>query len=253
MPTMIGPFRTKPREVDREYSASHLEKGADYHEAFRSRPGRSLMWDLERDLLRHLLARAGTRRTLDFACGTGRVAGFVKELAPGADVHGVDISQSMLEVARETYAGVRFHHADGRSAADHLGAGSFGLVTAFRFFANADHPLRESAADQIRDLVEPGGWVIFNNHRNFWSLPYVAARLVGKGGYGAENRRLEGLFTRRGFRIIERHSLGVWPQSEKKSYLAPWSVTRRLEAANLRSMSGRHTLGYNMVWLLRKE
>jgi SAM-dependent methyltransferase len=250
--TMIGPFRTKPKEVDGEYSASHLEKGADYHDAFQSRPGRALMWDLERDLLRRLLNRVGTRRTLDFASGTGRVAGFIKEIAPTADVHGVDISESMLEVARETYAGIQFHHADGRSAARHLGTGSFGLVTAFRFFANADHPLRESAADQIRDLVEPGGWVIFNNHRNFWSLPYVAARFAGRGGFGAENRRLEGLFTNRGFHVVERHSLGVWPQSEKKSYLAPWSVTRRLEAANLRSMSTRHALGYNMVWLLRK-
>src|SRR6056297_1980593 len=151
----------------------------------------------------------------------------------------------MLDVAHRTFPNVLLHHADGRHVTRELGAGSFGLVTAFRFFANADDPLRESAADQICELLEPGGFLIFNNHRNFWSVSYLLRRLAARGGEGALNGRLEELFVERGMRVVERRSLGVWPQSEKKSYLLPWDAARRVEQLNLQRTSRGHALGYN--------
>lgn len=249
---MGSPFQAKPKRESKDYSRSHLTKGAGYHDDFVNRPGRALMWKLERQALRGMLGRPRKARALDFACGTGRIAGFLKEAAPALQVHGVDISESMLEVARRTYHHVCFHQVDGREAKAAMGSGAFGLVTAFRFFANADDALRRSAADQICDLLEPGGHLIFNNHRNFWSVSYFLSRMAGGDGQGAENGILERLFTERGLEVEERYSLGVWPQSERRSYLLPWWFTERLERANLRWVGRGHSLGYNTIWRMRK-
>ncbi len=249
----MGVFDTKPEARPIDYSVSHLGKGPEYDEDFRIRPGRALMWALEQDVLRDVLERIGpVPEALDFASGTGRVAGHLKRLDPSMDVQGVDISPSMLEVARTNHPDVRFRLADGREAVDIFGPGSFRLVTAFRFFANADGALRARAADQIRELVEPGGFVVFNNHRNFWSLRYTGARLSGRPAVGAVNRHLEELFTRRDFRVVERHSLGVWPHTEKRAWGLSWSAIERVEWANRRRWSRRHALGYNVIWVLRR-
>src|SRR4051812_33479433 len=99
----------------------------------------SLLWVVERRILEYLLHREGLVKTreryLDFACGTGRVTGF---LAPLFDTTvGVDISEPMLEVARAQLPNATFVKADVREAQVELG-GPFDLITAFRFLLNAD-------------------------------------------------------------------------------------------------------------------
>lgn len=246
-------FKTKPDARRDDYSRSHLEKGIDYQERFASLPGRAFMWKLEQQVLAECVKKAAPRRVLDFASGTGRVAGFLARASPETEIHGVDISESMLAVAKENCPDVHFHLLDARRTIEYFGPTCFDFVSAFRFFANADDTLRAEAAEQIAAVVKPGGWLVFNNHRNFWSSSYVAKRLASRGaGVGASNAELESLFLRRGFVRRRRYSLGIWPQSEAKAYWLPWSLTRWIERANLSATSELHSLGYNVIWLMRK-
>ena len=152
------------------YRESHLQKGVEYHRSFASRPHLSMVWRLERRLLTRIVREyfpAGIPTYLDFACGTGRI---LELLSPSAaSSTGVDLSTSMLQVARNTLADVEFIEAD-ITRDDHLGNREFDLVTAFRFFPNAEPQLRRDALAAITRHLKPDGILVFNNHRNASSL-----------------------------------------------------------------------------------
>jgi SAM-dependent methyltransferase len=245
-------FRRRPKDSREDYSQSHLDKGADYHERFSTLPGRALMWELEQRVLQEVLTTVRPNRLLDFATGTGRVANVLATVTAG-EIHGIDISESMLSTARANSTRVVFHLMDGRRARSFFGDEYFDFVSAFRFFPNADDALRSEAADQIASLLRPGGWLLFNNHRNFWSPSYIGRRLLNRGAEGTENSELERLFSTRGFERVERYSLGLWPQSERRSLLVPWRLTRLIERLNLIGTARFHGFGYNTIWLLRKR
>lgn len=59
-------------------------------------------------IIRENLHSKGTR-FLDVACGTGRHIEYLKEYF---DVEGLDISQEMLEIARQRNSDILFHHSD---------------------------------------------------------------------------------------------------------------------------------------------
>src|SRR2546430_10001419 len=83
------------------YRDSHLGKGADYDAALAGDPFDAYMARREREIVLALLARlqrAGVRRSLDFACGTGRIT----QLLDGAaePCFPVALSESMVAEAR---------------------------------------------------------------------------------------------------------------------------------------------------------
>ena len=248
----MGILQVKPARITDDYTHSHAGKGVEYQARFTDRPPRALMWQLERELVGNWLNRLQPRRLLDFACGTGRIAGLAAELT-GAEVHGVDVTESMLAVARQEHPAVTYHLADGRDAPRLLGERRFDVATAFRFFANAEPELRASAAAALASLISHGGHLIVNNHRSFWSIPYVGQRLVRRGAQsGATNREVRDILVGHGFEVVERRSLGVWPQTEQR-FLGRPGMVERVERWNLRQSSGWHVAGYNTVWLLRRE
>jgi SAM-dependent methyltransferase len=53
--------------------------------------------------------RSGGNRLLDVACGTGKHLEFLQE---SYEVEGLDLSQELLDIARERTPGVLYHHAD---------------------------------------------------------------------------------------------------------------------------------------------
>jgi SAM-dependent methyltransferase len=235
-----------------DYSGSHLHKGRDYHDAFEMRPGRAIMWELEQRAIPALLKGAAPQAAIDFATGTGRIARVVKKALPGCRVVGVDISMNMLAVAEAEGGGVEYMQLDGRKVTDQLPPSSFDLATAFRFFTNADFGLRSDAADQLAKLVKPGGLVLVNNHRNYWSPTLMIQRLLLKQKpEGMRNSELVDLFTCRGFSIEARMSLGLAPTTENKSVL-PWAAVRAIEKLNYGTASRLHSAGSNTLYLFRK-
>lgn len=163
-------------EIDTGYRLSHLEKGAEYHEKFENNAFRRLAWRWERALLDRIVLRmpADSRKShLDVACGTGRILGHLERRFMRSV--GIDISPRMLEVAKTTVRDavlIRGDFTDPRALADQ----QFDLVTAFRFFANAEPDLRVEAVQRIAALLEPDGMAIVNNHKNCFSMQYRLSR-----------------------------------------------------------------------------
>jgi SAM-dependent methyltransferase len=134
-------------------------------------------WDrIERPLLERVLRReheAGARRLIDFACGTGRITSVASEIFP--DVTGVDVAAEMLEVARVQCPTARFECIDLTRQPFSAGAD---VVTAFRFFLNAEPGLRREALAAIRRILAPTrGALIANVHVNAASPLGLAYRL----------------------------------------------------------------------------
>lgn len=253
MPDRRPALARRVPDQTQNYTESHVGRGADYDDGFASLPVRSLMWEMEQEVLHDLVARTGARSVLDFACGTGRITEVLARELPDADVVGVDVAASMLAVAQTRVPTARFLNADGTDLGALVPDGTVDLVSAFRFFPNADPPLRAAATAAITTAVRPGGFVVLNNHRNFWSSSYVARRLrPGADAPGALNSQVVDPFLERGFTVVERRSLGVLPQSDERMYVGPQRLALRLER-RLRRLARSHTAGTNTIWLLRKH
>ena len=76
----------------------------------------------------------------------------------------------------------RFACVDLRQLLETVPAGSVDLATAFRFFPNADPALRAAGVEAMSAVVRPGGFVLLNNHRNFWSPSYLVRRVPPRLG-----------------------------------------------------------------------
>ena len=74
--------------------------------------GHSFVWKLAEEVFR-LLDPAPDERIVDLGCGTGHLAHLISQ--QGAEVVGVDASETMIAKAREAYPGLTFVVADGAS------------------------------------------------------------------------------------------------------------------------------------------
>ena len=248
---LLAPFRVRPLRRPAGYAESHKHKGQAYHERFNKLPGRRLVWAMERDfLLSSTQEKIGTH--LDFAGGTGRIAGAIEDRCATQIV--LDVSESMLAIAASQLKNARIVCADFRSDPGIVPATSVDLVTAFRFFPNAEPGLRDAAMQFISRVLKRGGKLICNNHRNFWSLPYVAGRLVFSrdSSGGMKNKYLVALAERHGLSLVQSESMGVIPQNERFAPL-PWSAMGAMESAIRGRWGSRHRMGYNVVFVFTKR
>lgn len=189
------------------YRSSHLDKGEDYDRDL-SRGFGQYMTVREHEILGRVVARLfprGVPAYLDFACGTGRITRHMEGMA--AQAWGIDVSPNMLRTAGSKCSRAQFILAD--ATQDALDLPPLDLVTAFRFFPNADDPLRHAALDAIHRLLKPGGYLILNNHRNSSSLHRLLTdrdrRSVGIGQW-----QLKKILRQHGFQTVRSYGIGVW-------------------------------------------
>ena len=177
------------------------------------------LWELETARLVETLAdlkhRNGRCRHLDFACGTGRILAATRGITE--DSVGLDISDKMLAVARERVPGVALRQGDIVSNPDAV-EGAYDVITAFRFFRNAEPSLRASVmAALAARLRGPAARLIFNVHwmprRPFWKR--LVKGLLGRGSRDptpsmslSETRRL---VADAGMEIESWHGFGLCP------------------------------------------
>jgi SAM-dependent methyltransferase len=216
----------------RSYREAHLAKGADYHAVFRDNPRRALLWRLEQELLERILARFLAGRPidhLDFACGTGRILAFLEGRTRSST--GVDVSASMLAAARG-HVGSTLVEGD-LTRGDLLPERRFDLITAFRFFPNAEPELRRDAMAALAARLAPGGVLVFNNHINRASLLRRLVRLAR----GAEATRdcmapgeAEELVAGAELRVLARYHAGIVPETEQR-LLRPRALVAAVERA----------------------
>jgi SAM-dependent methyltransferase len=121
----------------------------------------ALYREVETPILSELfVSLGGSQRTLlDFACGTGRITRLA--IPHFSRVVGVDVSAEMLK--RALFDSATFVCQD---ITEHPLEERFDVVTAFRFFLNAEEELRRRALEAIRGHIAPGGRLICNIHMN---------------------------------------------------------------------------------------
>ena len=130
-----------------------------------------VMWLIEQDCLTDCLQRM--RKTheriehLDFACGTGRVLAFLEDKADTST--GIEISEQMAAIAQTKITSATIHCKD-ITPPDAEVEGTYDLITAFRFFLNAEPALRVAAINALRSRMrDESSRFFFNNHGNLFS------------------------------------------------------------------------------------
>lgn len=175
---------------------------------------------------------SSSERLLDVACGTGS---HIEHLKERFDVEGLDISQDLLEIAREKNPDVPFHRADMMDF--DLGC-EFDLVTCLFSsigYVKTLHNLTQAVACMTRHLV-PGGVLIIEPWftPRTWQVPSVHATFIDEPDLkiaristSLSNGRLSFfdfhylIGTPEGTEhFVERHELGLFRTNEVLAVLA---------------------------------
>jgi ubiquinone/menaquinone biosynthesis C-methylase UbiE len=165
-------------ETRADYRNSHATTGAvtDYIRTHEVGYYAALWRKIEKPLVQATLREQGgpQKKCLDFACGTGRITAIAADHF--AEVVGVDVSALMLASAHRA-DNVRLHQID--ITRQSLGK-TFDVVTAFRFFLNAEQQLRQEALEAIRKHLKRDGRLVCNIQMNATSPIGVASRIANQ-------------------------------------------------------------------------
>ncbi len=157
-------------------------------------------------------------RHLDFACGTGRITKVAEEIFPEVDA--LDISSSMVELARETCP--RAHFFVGNVLEDSgLCPGPYTSISSFRLLLNLDAELRIPILRQLHRRLDESGLLMVNVHGNKTSLrqPAIVWKKWRHGGHLPAGLMLnamsvaetEDCLRQAGFEVTSRQGMGILP------------------------------------------
>jgi ubiquinone/menaquinone biosynthesis C-methylase UbiE len=156
--------------------------GADYEAIeYASSTYSTILWEIEKVLLLQELEKIKSRKTsidyLDFACGTGRIMGFVQPHVDAAT--GLDTSQPMLEIAREKLQGKGVELICRDITADRPPPErKYDLITCFRFLRNSEQHVRVAALAALSTRLRDGdSRLVINNHGNLCSYHFFRSSL----------------------------------------------------------------------------
>ena len=233
-----------------DYSRSHVDKGDKYNLRFKS-PPLNLMWEQEKNILANLIFRYQPTKILDLACGTGRVSNFMADTSSLAQVTGVDISASMLNVAsKHSQCKVKYIQSDISNLNLVKKKKPHDLITCFRFFTNAQEDLRVEMIKCAARHAVPDTVLVLNNHQNIDSYPLKLQNFRKREKHGVQNTGIKNLVRDFGFKFIESYSIGVSPQDELK-FLLNTKLSEKIEAFNSRFLSKHHQFGINQIMIFR--
>jgi ubiquinone/menaquinone biosynthesis C-methylase UbiE len=208
--------KKKMAKISYRESHKYQSKGAEYEEYYQNKVWQRFLWSREQEILSRILDKYFTGRDvhlLDFACGTGRITEFLENRVKTST--GIDVSDSMLAVARKKLKRTEIIEAD-ITAGNILKPRKFNLITAFRFFLNAEPELRSAAIGTLAELLDEDGYLVFNNHQNSGS-PWIKLRYAHyrkkdpEGIYNVMNiKQMKKLFEKVELQIIEIYPVGFF-------------------------------------------
>jgi ubiquinone/menaquinone biosynthesis C-methylase UbiE len=114
----------------------------------------------DRQLLDDIAARA-TDVICDLGCGPGHVARYLADR--GANVVGVDLSNAMVEVARQLHPDLRFEQGNMLDLSS-VDDDAWGAVVAFYSLIHIERPRVPDALAEIRRVVRPHGVIAVSAH-----------------------------------------------------------------------------------------
>jgi SAM-dependent methyltransferase len=158
------------------YRASHMSADivVNYVSTFEVGYFAALWRHVEQPLLENILRPLGgpERTSLDFACGTGRIAKVAANFF--SSVVGVDVSEAML-LAASVPDNVTLRCIDITEVPLEQ---TFDVATAFRFFLNAEDTLRRDALRAIYRHLRNGGVLVCNIQLNATSPIGLVSRVL---------------------------------------------------------------------------
>ena len=244
---LIKPLKKKYSKT-KDYTTSHFDKGEDYHTKFEQLPGRKIVWDLEKKIITDYIEDKKNFIHLDFASGTGRIVKFLEQ--HNKEQFLIDSSKKMLDYAKKILNLNKSTFIDEDFTKINLNK-KFDLITAFRFFPNAEIFLREKAMKFISDHLDDNGILILNNHYNFWSIPLFFSRLTFRSnGFGMTHQELVNLVKMNNLRVYKYKSVGLLTNKERGSII-PWKLISKVENF-LYKKNPNHLMGYNVIYLIGK-
>jgi ubiquinone/menaquinone biosynthesis C-methylase UbiE len=237
-----------------DYRLSHLasDKGKLYDQPFCDYGWRQYLWQREKQTLRKILYDFFAFEPvscLDFACGTGRILEFLNHRVNTCT--GVDISASMLSLCRKKLPEVSLIEGD-VTQDDILKGREFNLITAFRFFANAQQSLRKEVLLALHRHLAKDGILVFNNHRNRSNPLFATARLMGKQLNTLSHDEIMTLIDEAGFTLIRVYCTGVLPGLDKRRPSSPESWYYGTDWLAEKLVIGRW-LGQNLIYVCLKK
>lgn len=152
-------------------TAAHYDAVVYSHDSYDA-----FIWMLQQQRLHQFLQESfNTEREyehLDFACGAGRILEFFQSFDVKST--GVDISPQMIAIARQKAQQAVFTQGDVREKPNLLGS-SYDIISAFRFFLNAEPPLRTDIMKILASrLKDRNSRFIFNAHGNSKSFRHLS-------------------------------------------------------------------------------
>jgi len=248
--------------MDYRYSHQAKEKGQDYDESFAVLPYRRFIWEWEKETIKNAVLKSTEIKNpaiLDFACGTGRILTELENYTK--DLTGIDISDSMLEQASKKTTHARLLKVDITKNEGEFQPEQFDVITAFRFFLNAQSRLRKEVLEKFHLYLKSNGVVIFNVHANATHFGVMAAILILrlKNKFRQEKPiqnslsifKVKRLLKEHNFQIIEVHHRNILPVINEKTTF-PIAKFARLE--NFCSKVGfLRYLSRNIIFVCKKK
>jgi len=208
--------KRKVSKISYRESHKYEGKGAEYEAYYQNKAWQRFLWSREQEIILRILKKYFTGRDihlLDFACGTGRITELLENRVKTST--GIDVSGSMLAIAREKLKRTEIIETD-ITAENVLKPRKFNLITAFRFFLNAEPELRSAAIKAIAELLDEDGYFVFNNHQNSGS-PWIKLRYSRhrkKNPEGTFNvmsiKQMKNLVEEAGLEIVEIYPAGFF-------------------------------------------
>jgi len=139
-----------------------------------------LIYTLEKQVIEQYFSQinAGDKTLMDFACGSGRWTQVLEEHF--AEVTGVDVSEDMVSLARAKCRKADFIVTDitGEQVNPALEGRRFDVITAFRFYKNAQESLRKAATEALPMYLKDDGIFVFDLHLNSFSFMGLLANFM---------------------------------------------------------------------------
>jgi SAM-dependent methyltransferase len=190
-----------------------------YHQQYAANSVGSALWSVEQILFDRLLQRwspdHSSASALDFACGTGRILGFLKPRV--GSLVGVDISPAMLEIAAKTVPDVNLICANILEHPEDVPS-NLDIITAFRFLLLAEPELRLACIKAlVARLRSADSIMILNTHGNPHSFRALASLRNRIFRYGRDPlpslsfKQLHSFADQCGLRIVDATGCGFIP------------------------------------------
>lgn len=139
-----------------------------------------LIYEMENQILQKIFEqiRSTQKSVMDFACGTGRWTSVLERHFK--ETLGVDVSGQMVAAARKKCSKAEFIVTDITSdnVDSRLDNRKFDVITAFRFYKNAEKPLRRAVTETIPKYLKDNGLFIFDLHLNTFSFMGMLACII---------------------------------------------------------------------------